>query len=274
MKRLAVGLALGLLLDPGIFSASWWRWAFPWLLLYLAADRAAARGESDSRIFLLGAAFSFLYNGAYTKDMHDGFAVSGLSWAGILASPLEWGMVAVLWLHVVDAVLPRRKRQPAWSAPLLVAVAAMGLGVYALRFAFDHFEGEKLLGALWPLYDLLFAGAAVFLYKAATVLAWPVIGAGLWILAARLIAVLPAPAPLQWSLQLAWSALLATAGWTTWRDRAAYDDEPRRRDRLVLLSAGLHSASCIFADSAVSLPLDLAGKLVFAYAFLTRRLAV
>jgi hypothetical protein len=274
VKRLAVGLALGLLLDPGIFAASWWRWAFPWLLLYLLADRAAARGESDARVFLLGAAFSFLYNGAYTKEMHDGFSFGGLSLPGLLSSPLEWGMVAVLWLHLTDAVFPRREPAPFWTLPLAAVTALIGAGVYAMRFAFDHFEGDKLLGAFWPLYDLLFAGAAGAVYKAGPGAAWPLIGAGLWILAARLIAVLPVPSPLQWTLQLAWSGLLGAAGWTTWRDRSAFDDEPRRRDRLILASAALHAASCFFSASPVSLLFDLIGKLLFSYAFLTRRLAV
>lgn len=274
MKRLAVGLALGVLLDPGILTAGWWRWAFPWLLLYLAADRAAARGASDVRVFLLGAAFAFLYNGAYTKDMHDGFGFAGLSLPDILSTPLEWGMVAVLWLHAADAVIPRRRPFPAWTFPLALAVAAAAGLLYLMRFSFDHFQGDKLLGAFWPIYDLLFAGAAVALARARPVMAWPVIGAGLWILAARLIAVLPAPVPLQWTLQLAWSGLLAAAGWTTWRDRAAFDDEPRRRQGLVLLSAGLHAVAAVFAGSPLFLPLDLAGKLLFSYAFLTRRLAV
>lgn len=274
MKRLAVGLALGLALDPGVLEGGLWTWLFPWVLLYLLADRAAQRGGGDVKVFLVGAAFSLVYNGAYTKDMQNGFARFGLSPFGLLASPLEWGMVAVLWLHLTDAVLPRRDRQPLWASLLGAFVAGSAAVVYGVRLAYDHFPGEKFLGPFWFLYDLLFAAGAWALARAPHESVWPVVGAGLWVLAARLIAGLPVPGVLVWTLQLAWAALLGCAGWVTWRDRRAFDDEPRRADRVALTAAGLHGLSALVGFSWLSLPFDLASKLVFAYALLTRRLRV
>ena len=271
MRHLAVGLALGFVLDPGLLDDSVWAWVFPMAFFFVLVDRAASRGAGDVRVFLLGAAFSLVYNGAYAKDMQNGFAPLNLSWLNLLYWPLEWGMLGVLWLHLADALAPRDDEQPWWlAAPAAAAPAAGAMLVYGVRLVHGHYPGMKVLGPLWLLYDVFFLFAAAALARASEAAVWVVLGAGLWSAAARMISFLPAPVV----FHAAWAGLLGAAGWTTWRDRFAVDGEPRRRDRLALTAAGLHAAAGLLSLTWLAVPFGLAAKLVFSYALLTRRLRV
>jgi len=288
--------------------ADWRILVFPFLWLYLfIEERIVSQGLDSGQVFLLGGAFSFVYEGLLTKRMQDGLSFSGLDAASILSSPLEWGMFVVVWFHCLQAVLPReqdaagaRARLPGQKAAAAAIAAVVGL-VYLWKTVGGHFRAEHALGPLWLIDDLALAAAAAWLWrryrrsqdepgqrKAWWIWAWA--GAGLWLLGAGLLAQLCrgllAPAVLTGTVEVFWFAVLGLCLWGNWRDRQSGGDEPVRRSRLVLAAAALRVGGTLilltlFGSSAdprlafwAGLLCDWPAKMLFYYAFLATRLEV
>ena len=314
LLRLAAALAAAPFLSGAVLSRGWGALAdvptlvFPCLWLYLALEgRIALQALSDGQVFVLGSAFSFLYEGLFTKRMQDGLSVSGLDWAAVLGGPLEWGMAAVLWFHCLQALLPRpgREEPPAapsfWRTALLVVIPAGAGLVYLWKSAFGHYRVEHFLGPLWPLDDLVLLGAAAWLWRSfrkslsakadrKPAWVWAAAGLGVWLLGSGLLAQVcdgfSAPKMLFYTVQTFWLAGLGTFLWVTWRDQVLLGDEPVRRSRPVLAAAGLRIAGSLLLlalfgaidDPRMSfwsgLLCDWPSKMLFYYAFLTSRLEV
>jgi hypothetical protein len=291
----------GAVLTRGLGAMTEWRGLlFPCLWLYLALEILGRdRQLRDGQVFLLGSAFSFLYDGLWTKKMQEGVALTGLDWVAVLGGPLEWGMIAVLLLHCLRAVAPREaSRRPGLGAALLfwsisVCVSAVFLG----KTWFGHFRAEHFLGPMWLLDDALLAVVAVWLwrqYKRGTLdrpaWMWGVAGGGLLILGSGMLAQLcggfSAPKPIFYFVQAGWLGFLAAAGWAFWRDRLRVDEEPVALSRPVLAAAGLRVGGTLLLlaffgavnDSRMAfwagLICDLPSKMLFYYAFLNSRLEV
>jgi len=309
-QRLAAALILGPLLSGLVLArgagvlAQWRALVFPYLWLYLFIEgRVRRHALSDGQVFLLGGAFSFLYDGLLTKRMQDSFSVSGLDWVAVLGGPLEWGMTAVLWMHCLQAWLPRDEEPAALPGQglVLVGVPALAAVVYLWKSVFGHFRVEHFLGPMWLIDDVALAGAALWLWRRYRrslqepsyhnpAWVWGLAGLGLWFLGSGLLAEaclgLTAPKVLAYTVGTGWLAVLGIFLWVTWRDRQAYSDEPVRRSRPALAAMG-----CRVIGTLVLLKLfgatddprmafwsgllcDWPSKVLFYYAFLTSRLEV
>ncbi|MCX5797330.1 MAG: hypothetical protein NTY77_17700 [Elusimicrobia bacterium] len=310
LLRLAAALILGPLLSGLVLSrgvgvlAEWRTLVFPYLWLYLFIEgRVTRRALSDGQVFLLGGAFSFVYDGLLTKRMQDSFAISGLDWVAVLGGPLEWGMTVVVWLHCLQALVPRDE-EPAGlpgQKALVVGIPALVAVVYLWKSAFGHFRVEHSLGPMWLIDDLLLAGAAVWLWRRYRrsldepsyhhpAWVWVLAGLGLWFVGSGLLAEaclgLSAPKVLSYTVETFWLAALGIFSWVTWRDRHIYSDEPMRRSRPVLAAAAFRVFGTllllkIFGASDdprmafwSGLLCDWPSKVLFYYAFLTSRLEV
>lgn len=307
--RLAGGVVLGLLLGSDLLVGGFGAlggvrlYLFPYLFLFLLADSLIERHRfNDAQVYLLGAGFSFLYLGVYTKEMQTGFALSGIDWVAALGGPLEWGMRLVLWFHCLAVVFPREEKPLSshWASWTLVGLIGAAAAFACLfKSYFGYYQAERVLGALWPLTDLLFAGLAWVLWKRLTLKearknplwVWGVAGLGIWLSGSSLLArmsegfeLIP---PLFYMVQLGWTAGLALFGFTSWRDRAAFDDTPLPRSKAVLAAAALRVLGVLVllklfgpaeenprAGFWAGALCDLPSKLLFYYAFLTSRLEV
>lgn len=310
LLRLAAALALGPLLSGLVLSrgvavlAEWRALVFPYLWLYLFLDgQVRRRALSDGQVFLLGGAFSFFYDGLLTKRMQDSFTVSGLDWVAVLGGPLEWGMTVVVWMHCLQALLPREEEPaslPGQGVVLAGVPVLVGL-VYIWKSAFGHFRVEHFLGPMWLIDDILLAGGAVWLWRRYRrsldedsyhnpVWVWVFVGLGLWFLGSGLLAEvclgLSAPKVLSYTVETFWLAALGIGLWVTWRDRHLYSDEPVRRSRPVLAAAACRLVGTLVFLKAFGstddpraafwsgLLCDWPSKALFYYAFLTSRLEV
>ncbi len=307
LLRLAAALILGPLLSGLVLSrgagvlAEWRTLVFPYLWLYLFIEsRVRRRALNDGQVFLLGAAFSFVYEGLMTKRMQDSFTVSGLDWVAVLGGPLEWGMAVVVWMHCLQALLPRDEEPVAFpgGGVLLAGIPVFVAAVYLWKSAFGHFRVEHFLGPMWLIDDLLLAGGAYWLWRRYRrsleepayhnpVWVWVFVGLGLWFLGSGLLAEaclgIDSPKVLAWTLETFWLAGLGIFLWTTWRDRRLVSDDPVRRSRPVLAAAAvrvLGSLLLLKFFGAVDDPrmafwsglvCDWPSKLLFYYAFLTSR---
>ncbi len=307
MLRPALALALGPFLSGealargyGIWSDPW-TLLFPYLFLFILLDRAARRRADDVQVFLLGSAFGFLYSGLYTKAMHDGAALTGLDWVAVAAGPLDWGMLSVLWLHVVEAARPRREATTSWFGTALLGAVAFGAGaVYILKTAWDHYRIQRVLGLEWVVADLILAGLAYLLWRrsrrpgrpaGAPAWVWWLAGGGLWMSGASALGQFGVrfglPQPAYATMQAAWVLGVALAGWLAWRGRAQVAEVPEKRQRLVLAAAALRLAGAaaflyLAGPSELSsragfwpaLTFEVPSRLLFYYAFFTSRLEV
>lgn len=316
--RLLVGVLLGMALgadllvgDLSVMGACWLL-LFPYLFLFLIADGLIGKHRlSDAQVFLLGSAFSLLYLGVYTKEMQSGLALSGIDWVAVMGGPLEWGMRLVLWFHCLSALFARREEplESNWAVGVVVGlIGALAVFILLFKSYFGYYQAERLLGALWPMTDVFLLGLAWLLWsrlrlsiaraaRSSTyryqnpLWVWVVAASGLWLLGSGLLARLAEgfelPPPLFYSVQAAWSLGLGVFGYTSWRDRAAFDDAPKRRSSALLAAAGLRILGTLVllklfgaasenprAGFWGSLLVDLPSKLLFYYAFLTSRLEV
>ncbi|MDD5629016.1 MAG: hypothetical protein PHU21_08125 [Elusimicrobia bacterium] len=310
LLRLAAALVLGPLLSGLVLSrgvavfSEWGTLLFPYLWLYLFIEgQGARRPLSDGQVFLLGGAFSFIYEGLLTKRMQDSFSVSGLDWVAVLGGPLEWGMTLVVWQHCLQALLPRDEEAPPGlgQRALLAGIPALVAAGYLWKSVFGHFRVEHSLGPMWLIDDLLLAGAAVWLWRRYRrsreepsyrnpAWLWIFVGLGLWFLGSGLLAELclgfSAPKVLAYTCETFWLAALGIFLWVTWRDRNIYSDEPVARSRPVLAAAAFRVVGTLLLlklfgatdDPRMAfwsgLLCDWPSKVLFYYAFLTSRLEV
>ena len=308
--RLAAALILGPLLSGLVLTrgvgvlAEWRTLVFPYLWLYLFIEgRVTRQALNDGQVFLLGGAFSFLYDGLLTKRMQDSFSVSGLDWVAVLGGPLEWGMTVVVWLHCLQALLPREEEPVSLPGQrVLVAGIPVLVGVvYLWKSVFGHFRVEHSLGPMWLIDDLVLAGAALWLWRRYRrsleepsyhnpTWVWVLAGLGLWFLGSGLLAEaclgVPAPKVSSYTVETFWLAALGIFLWVTWRDRHTYSDDPVRRSRAVLAAAAFRVGGTLvllklfgFSDDPrmafwSGLLCDWPSKMLFYYAFLTSRLEV
>jgi hypothetical protein len=295
----------GLVVSRGLGVLAEWRTlVFPYLWLYLLIEgRVRRQALSDGQVFLLGGVFSFIYDGLLTKRMQDSFTISGLDWVAVLGGPLEWGMTVVVWLHCLQAFFPREEEPlslPGQRA-VLAGVPVLVAAVYLWKSAFGHFRVEHFLGPMWLIDDLALAGAAVWLWRRYRrsqdepsyhnpAWVWVLVGLGLWFLGSGILAGvclgLGAPKVLTYTVEASWLAALGIFLWVTWRDRKTYSDDPVRRSRPVLASAGCRVLGTLLLlklfgatdDPRMAfwsgLLCDWPSKMLFYYAFLTSRLEV
>jgi hypothetical protein len=308
--RLAAAVALGPLLSGLVLSrglgvlAEWRTLVFPFLWLHLFIEsRVRRRALNDGQVFLLGAAFSFVYDGLLTKRMQDGFSVSGLNWVAVLGGPLEWGLTVVVWQHCLQALL-RRDEEPTVSLGgrvLLAVIPVLVAAVYLWKSVFGHFRVEHFLGPMWLIDDLLLAGGACWMWRLYRrsldgpsyhnpAWVWVFVGLGLWFRGSGLLAEVclgwSAPAVLVYTTETFWLAALGIFLWVTWRDRRLVSDDPVRRSRPVLAAAAFRIAGALLLlklFGAVDDPrmafwsglvCDWPSKMLFYYAFLTSRVEV
>jgi hypothetical protein len=309
-QRLVLALILGPLLGGlllargvGVF-ADWRTLVFPYLWLYLFLEgRVTGLALNDGQVFLLGGVFSFIYDGLWTKRMQDSVSFCGLDWLAVLGGPLEWGLVVVVWLHCLQALLPRDEEAvslPGQGAVMAVVPALAG-AVYLWKSAYGHFRVEHFLGPLWLADDVVLAGAAVWLWRRYRdsleersyqnpAWVWAVVGLGLWFLGSRLLAEaclgMSAPKVLAYTVETFWLAALGIFLWVSWRDRYAHSAEAVRRSRPVLAAAGFRVVGgfvLLKLFGATDDPrmafwagvlCDWPSKVLFYYAFLTSRLEI
>jgi len=281
-----------------------WGWLFPYLFLFLLFEVLRARRRLlDVEAFMLGAAVGLLRDGVYSKTLQDGALPLGLDVLGAVVAAFDWGLTAVVSLHVVDALLPRReeRRDDLRERLALVVIAAAVFVVYAFRTATDRYLYERMLGATWLLGDLLFAGAAAALTRRAWCRAaeedppepdrwlWALAAFCAWLPGAQLLHRLFSESSaffevfflFLWTLLAAW--LLARL----WMERGHVDVEPSRAARPVLAVAAWRLAAVIAltaafgaasddprAPGAFQLFVDLPTRLAFVAIFFSTRLAV
>ncbi len=224
-----------------------WNFLFPYLFLFLAFEALSSRRRlDDAQAFLLGAAGGLLRDGLYAKTLQDGGLFLGVDFLGAAFTVLDWGMIAVLSLHAVEAVLPRPARAP---DPRPEVAAAGGIGAAAvLVYLFKTFSGryryERYLGPIWLTVDLAFAGMISWLARRAWIRAgledapprdgwvWVLCAAGAWLTGAQVIYRASAGAAgffgafflILWTVGAAWAArtLYAERGYADWSPRRAF----------------------------------------------------
>lgn len=306
--RLAVALALLPLLSGAAVTRGWAVFVDPASLLFpclwfilLLENRVSSGRLSDGRAFILGSGFSFFYEGLWTKRMQDPAALSGLDWAAVLGGPLEWGMLAVLLLHVLRVVVPRfpgePDRRPSWTGPLLVSIGAGAGLVYAWKSVFGHYRAEHCLGPMWLLDDVALAAAGVCLWRgrgrdrdapiaARPLWIWSVAAAGLFLLGSGLVAQFCAA----WGMargpalaaQVFWLVVLGVFLWAARREPFGAA-ESVACSRPILVAAAVRVGGTLLLlglfgshdDPRMAfwsgLLCDWPSKLLFYYAFLTTR---
>lgn len=290
------------LLDP-------WRFLFPYLWLFLAFEAARRRRRLlDAEAFLIGAAVGLLADGAVAKTLQDGLYLLDIDWMGALASIFDWGMIAVVSLHVADACLPRPEPEPSSSesSGLLELVALVFIPAAALTmYLFDAEVGrtrfQRMLGPAWLLADLLFAAAAAALVWRAAVRSeaeepeerdgwmWALAALCGWLPGAQLSARAGGEWPnlLSGMYIAAWTAGFGAWMWRLWRERGHAAREPKRAVRSILALAawrvvGAAILCLVFGPvdsdprsaAAFGFLVDLPSRLVFLTIFFSSRLAV
>ena len=150
------------------------RFFFAQLWLFLAFEALSARRRLlDWQTFLLGAAAGLLHDGILTKVLQDGACFLGVDFLAALSAGFDWGMTAVVVLHVVDALLPRpveEERPEKFPRPWALSVLSLAALIRYISDALaGHLRLERMLGPRWPLADLLFAAAAAALVAPALI---------------------------------------------------------------------------------------------------------
>jgi hypothetical protein len=286
-----------------------WRFLFPYLWLFLAFEAARRRRRLlDEEAFLLGAAIGLVQDGILAKSLQDGVFFLGINWLGSLASAFDWGMIAVVALHVVDAYHPRVEDESPSSASSgvfeLAALVFLPAAAFAM-YLFDAWVGrtrfQRMLGPGWLLADLLFAAAALALVRRAAVRSqaaepeeregwfWALAAFCAWLPGAQLFARAGGEWPNLFSAMYvaAWTAGFGAWTWRLWRERGHAAWEPRRAVRPILFLAGWRLAGaallCLIlgpmeADprgaAAFTFFVDLPTRLLFLTIFFSSRLAV
>ena len=255
LQRLAVALVLALFLSGEVLSNGGGAFGrvgtilFPYLWLYLMVESLSARCRlKDIQLFLLGGAFSFLYDGVFTKRMQDSLALTGLDWFAIVGGPLEWGMIVVVWFHGLEALLPRKGivEKSFLRTAAIIAISLGALVVYLWKTLYGHYRVQNMLGPLWLVDDIILACASWGMWRLfkksfsedferRPLWIWGLAGAGLWLLGLGLLAQIfsgysPKPA---YMVQAIWLGGIVYFLRSCWR-RRFFDNEAVRRSRPVL----------------------------------------
>lgn len=308
MKRLAAALVLALFLSGELLCGGWGVLGgvgtilFPYLWFYLVIESLSEKGRiKDGQLFLLAGSFSFLYEGIFTKRMQSGLSVTGLDWAAILSGPFEWGMIAVVWFHCLEALVPRRKdvERSFWRRAAIVLIFVGAVLVYLWKTTYGHYRIQNMLGPLWLLDDILLAGAAWGMWRLfrkssaesfeqRPLWIWGLAGVGLWISGAGLLAQIYSGYPsslLASALQGLWLGGVAWLLRSCWQ-RRGLSAETVRRSRPIFVAAGFRVVGILLLLLIFGTDWDMRKvfwsgvlcrlpALVFFYsAFLTSRLEV
>ena len=309
--RPALAAAIALLIGGDLAARGFWealdlwRWLFPYLWLFLTFEFLRARRRlCDFEAFLIGAAVGLLHDGVYAKSLQEGASFLGIDWLGSVCAAFDWGMVAVLALHVADALLPREETEHRLRMPELaglVFLPGLALCGYLIQTLSGRYRFQRMIGDTWLLADILFIVAAGLLVRRALARAEEdepgERDRGVWYLAA-FCAWLPGaqglgrlaefwPWPFVLSLAAAWAAAVGWGTWRLWKERGHADETTRRASPLMLGAAGwrlLGAMLVLFlwgtgeadprSSFAFSLLVELPTRLVFAYAFLTSRVEI
>ena len=290
------------LLDP-------WRFLFPYLWLFLVFAAARRRRRLlDEEAFLIGAAVGLIADGILAKTLQDGLFFLNVNWIGALASVFDWGVIAVVSLHVTDALFPRPQEKPApaeaagaLELAALVFIPAAALAMYLFDVWVGRTRFQRMLGPAWLLADLLFAGAAAALVRRAAARSeaeepeerdgwlWALAALCGWLPGAQLFARAGGEWPnlLSAMYVAAWTAGFGAWIWRLRRERGHAAWEPRRAVRPILalaawrlLGAALLCLALGPVDSdprsaaAFGFLVDLPTRIVFLTIFFSSRLAV
>lgn len=290
---------------PGVLL-DLWRWLFPYLWLFLALEAFARRRRlRDDEAVCLGAAVGLVAGGILNKTLQDGVFFLGVNWLGAALAAFDWGLVAVVSLHALDALRARpedaEEGTPTAELVALVFLPAAALAAYLGECWTGRLRYERMLGPAWLLADCLFAAAAAALARRAFRRAgadeppprdrflWALAALAGWIPGAQLAARLGGqwPSPFSVMCLLAWTAGFGGWFYGLWRHRGRFDPEPRRADRSVLGLAGWRLAGAVFLllafgpalEDARSIAgftflVDLPVRLLFLAAFFRGRLKV
>jgi hypothetical protein len=292
----------------GAAAFSPWRLLWPWTAFFVALEFVRARrrvGAEDA--FLAGAAAALAFQGVYTKELQHGLMPLGVDWLGAAGVAFDGGLTAVLSLHLLQVLRPRREEdgEPSLSgaAPAVALVgvtAAAAALVFGLKTAYGIHRVDRLLGAGWLTADLGFLAVAWLLIgplrrgeeegeRAGT--PWPAaLAAGaLAVPAARLCARVAAafelPGALMWGFAAAGAGVLAWLVWRLWRDRVLAEPPEEGRSRAALAAALWRALAALAlwsqfdpADQRLpavfSLVVELPTRAVFAFLLLSSRLKV
>lgn len=309
--RAAATAAAALLIGGDFASLGWdalgaWRFCFPYLWLFCALELFRTRRRlGDEEAFLLGTAFSFLYSGVYSKDLHSPDGLLGIDWLATAFSAFDWGLLTVVTLHALEAIRPRKEGAAAGLSSWFVLLFAGGgaLCVYAVKTIFHHYRAERGLGSVWLVADILFLWAAWALFRRARDRAeleeaperdgsvWALFTFAVWLpgfqLVWRIASALMLPEALGWGFGGAWTLAAGLLSWRLWSERAHADPAPLGRSRAVLLAAAWRAAAGagIFllvgtpeesprSVAAFSLAADLPARLLFFWVWAVSRLKV
>jgi hypothetical protein len=313
LARAAAQAVVALLLSGALVTRGPWRllkfwdWAIPYLALFLAVELALRRRQGGpARVFGLGAAFGFLYEGVYTKTVIDGLGFLGVDTAALAASCFDWGMLAVMAAHVLSARFPRRDRVDGpdlvAGLPALGVLSVLGLVmgvIYFIKSYFGHYVAERMVGPTWLVTDVVFVVAAFLLarrvlerdpYEPPT---WAYLVGGLlvWMPGNQILWVwgeeFSWPMPVTVVLAAVWAAGVVLSFRTLWVGRAHVEETPRRASPVLLYAVAWRVigsvallaayAPAVFderAAAAYAVLIDIPSRAAFCYAFLASRLDV
>lgn len=311
LTRAAAAAALSLLVAGDAARVGWaafgvGRFLFPSFFLFLLVEALRGRRRvEDGEVFLLGSALAVLYAGVYTKFLQNGFLFFGVDWIAIVDALFDGGMIAVLSMHVLDRfrARPAENPEPGIVAHALLAFIAGGAAlVYGIRTAFGFYRADRLLGPTWLAADVLFSLLAWRLIKRALERAdeehapreeWVWVAAAYCVampmsrLIARVGFAFDLPAVLVYFFVAVPAAAVAYFARLLWRERLHAPTEPARAVRaaggaalwravgaLVLLAVLGKGIEDDKAALYFSVFVDLPSRALFAWAFLTGRLAV
>lgn len=277
---------------------------FPYLWLFLLFELLRARRRlGDSEAFLVGAAVGLLRDGVYAKALQEGALPFGLDALGAVFAVFDWGMIAVLALHAVDALLPRVEeshdlRPEAATAGAIVAGAAT---VYVLMTLTGRYRYERMIGSFWLLDDLIFIGVAAVLMRRAWGRAaheeplerdgwlWALGALCAWLPGMQIIYRAAAGEPGFFAVffMIIWTVLAGGAMFRLWGDRTYVDTTPRRVSRAALGLAVWRFAACVIllavygpatenlrAVGPYQVFVDLPTRAAFCWLFFSGRLTV
>jgi hypothetical protein len=284
-----------------------WRWLFPYLWLFLLLEALRRRRRlGDDEVFCLGAAVGLVSGGILNKTLQDGLFFLGINWLGAALAAFDWGLLAVVSLHALDAFRARPEPEGEEGTPnaelvALVFLPAAALAVYLAECWTGSLRYQRMLGSSWLLADCLFAAAAYGLARRALIRSeageppprdrflWALAALAGWVPGAQLAARLGGqwPSPFSVMCLLAWTAGFGSWFYGLWRHRGRFDPEPRRADRSVLGLAGWRLAGAVLlllifgpaledgrSAAGFTFLVDLPVRLLFLAAFFRGRLGV
>lgn len=305
--RAAVAAALALLISGDVARLGWeavgvGRYLFPCLCLFLFIEIVRARRRvEDGEVFLMGAAMALLYAGVYTKSLQHGFHPFGINWMGAAEAGFDGGMTAVLALHAFGYARPRADAASPKAllyAGLAVILTGAACG-YALKTSLNLYDAEILMGS--TLFgDLFFAALAGALFfrakKQSEAPSLPgrepwIVGLAafaVWFPGARFIAHLCAMSGMR-ELMLytavgAWTAAIYVL-FRKWRQPRETDAQSLSREAMgaaIWRACGAIAIALIIgsmqtdgrAEGMLAVLVDLPTRALFAWIFLTSRLAI